>query len=98
MLAYLQAAGMPTDADNVRREHVEAYLADLSDQRAPATVSNRFRALRQFWKWAVEEGEVSVDPMVRMKPPTVPEQPVPILNESELKALTPEERRKLKKD
>jgi integrase len=70
-----------------RREHVEAFLGDLASRRAPATVSNRHRALRQFFKWATSEGEVEHDPMEKMTSPIVPEHPVPVLREDELRRL-----------
>ncbi|HVA09706.1 MAG TPA: tyrosine-type recombinase/integrase, partial [Acidimicrobiales bacterium] len=38
-------------------------------------------------KWLVEEGEISSSPMERMKPPIVPEQPVPVLPDDALEKL-----------
>jgi hypothetical protein len=36
---------MPTTAEAISREHIEAYLVELLDLgRAPATLSNRSRA------------------------------------------------------
>ncbi|MGH9224453.1 MAG: tyrosine-type recombinase/integrase, partial [Acidimicrobiales bacterium] len=34
-----------------------------------------------------EEGEITASPMARMKPPTVPESPVPVLSDDELRRL-----------
>jgi site-specific recombinase XerD len=43
LCAFLAGRGMPTAAEAVTREHIEAYLVELLDLgRAPATVSNRF--------------------------------------------------------
>jgi site-specific recombinase XerD len=85
---FLTAQGMPTAASGVTREHIEAYLVYLLDRgRAPATVSNRFRALQQFFKFLVDEGEVTVSPMARMSRPRVPDQPIAVLNEEDLRAL-----------
>jgi site-specific recombinase XerD len=79
---------MPTAADGVTREHIEAYLVELLDLgRAPATVSNRFRALQQFWKFLVDEGDITASPMARMTRPRVPEQPIAVLSEDHLRAL-----------
>jgi hypothetical protein len=43
---------MPAQAAAVRREHVEAYLADLASVRSASTVATRYRGLqhcsRQF--------------------------------------------------
>jgi hypothetical protein len=44
LVGFLDAAGMPSAAAAIRREHVEALLADLAVKRKPSTVSVRFRA------------------------------------------------------
>lgn len=72
---------------NIRREHVEAFIADLLDRWKAATANNRFRGLQTFFKWLAEEGEVKESPMARMKPPTVPLGPPDVLREEQLKAL-----------
>jgi site-specific recombinase XerD len=49
---------MPTAAEGVTREQIKAYLVDLLDRgRAAATVSNRFRALQQLFRFLVDEGK-----------------------------------------
>jgi hypothetical protein len=32
-----------------------------------------------FYAWLEDEGEIAADPMARLKPPAIPEQPVPVL-------------------
>jgi site-specific recombinase XerD len=92
--AFLERRGMPTTVAAIRREHVESFIEDLLTRRhadgrlwKPATAHNRYRACRSFFRWLLEEGEVRDDPMARMRPPRVPEAPVQVLGESELKAL-----------
>jgi site-specific recombinase XerD len=88
LCAFLADRGMPTAAESVAREHIESYLVELLDLgRAPATVSNRFRALQQFFKFLVGEGEIASSPMERMTRPRVPDQPVQVLSEDELRTL-----------
>ena len=85
---FLADRGMPRDVANIRREHVEAFVADQLERLKPATASNRYRSLRALFKWLEEEGELpNGNPMMKMKPPRVPEQPPDILREDELKAL-----------
>jgi site-specific recombinase XerD len=92
---YLCAQGMPTDPRGIRREHVEAFIASLLQGRnrntgaplRPATAANRYRALRAFFGWCVEEGELARSPMERMKPPAVPDEPPQVLSEEDLRAL-----------
>lgn len=84
---FLRENGMPTDPSNVTREHVEAFIADILDTYKPATASNRFRALQQFFKWLLEEGEIERNPMERMKRPIVPEEPPDVLTDAQLARL-----------
>jgi site-specific recombinase XerD len=84
---WLTAAGMPTTASGIAREHLEAFLAALSDRVSPATVAKHYRSLQQLFRWLVEDGEIPRSPMERMRPPQVPEQPVDIFTDDELRAL-----------
>jgi site-specific recombinase XerD len=85
--AFLAAKGMPRVAGHIRREHVESFIAELLAKWKPATASNRYRALQQFFRWCVEEGEINASPMANMKPPIVPEAPPPVLSDDQLRKL-----------
>jgi len=96
LIAFLEGRGMPTAAGAITREHLETFMVHLAErphQRRPgqrvsaAYLNQHYRALQQLWKWLREEGEVSIDPFARMSPPTVPEQPVPVLRDDQLRAL-----------
>lgn len=97
VVAYLRAAdglagflverGMPQDVASIRREHIESYVADCLTRYAPATANQRYRSLQQLFRWAVDEGEVSENPMRRMKPPTVPEKAVPVVPDEQIRLL-----------
>ena len=82
--AYVAERGMPSDVAALRREHVEAFIADLLARFKPATAHNRYRALRRFFAWLVEEDEIPRSPMEKMRAPTVPEEPAPVLTEAQL--------------
>jgi len=84
---FLEARGMPMRVGAIRREHVEAFLADIMERFKPATAANKFRSLQQFFRWLLEEGEIIEGPMRNMRPPHVPEEPVPILSEGQLRSL-----------
>lgn len=84
---FLERIGMPVSVDAIRREHVEAFVADLLTRNKPATASNRYRALKVFFRWLSEEGEIAESPMRNMKPPIIPETPVPVLSDDEIKRL-----------
>jgi site-specific recombinase XerD len=87
MADFLDAAGMPTGVGAIRREHVEAFIADLLTKRAPATAHNRYRGVQAFFSWVTEEGEVKASPMANMRPPRLPETPPDVLREGQLQAL-----------
>ncbi len=70
-----------------RREDLETFLVELHERCTPATVANRYRSLRRFYGWLEEEEEIPISPMAKMKPPTVPEQPVPVLPDDALQRL-----------
>ncbi len=70
-----------------RREDLEAFLASLLERWTAGTAVNRYRALRVFYGWLVEEDEIRRNPMTRMKPPAAPERPVPVLSDDELRRL-----------
>jgi site-specific recombinase XerC len=40
-----------------------------------------------FYAWLEDEGEIAADPMAKMKPPAIPEQPVPVLPDEALRRL-----------
>jgi integrase/recombinase XerC len=84
---FLERAGMPTAVASIRREHVESFIADLLSRLKPNTAANRYRALSCFFAFMVDEGEIDHSPMAHMRPPHVPEVPVPVLTDSSLTAL-----------
>ena len=87
LIRHLDAKGMPTGARAIRREHVESYFAERRDQVKPTTLSVEFRALQQFWKWALDEEEIDRSPMERMRPPRVPDSPVPVVSIEDFRRL-----------
>jgi site-specific recombinase XerD len=84
LIEHLCDAGVTT-APGIQRAHVEEYLAGVAARWRLATV--RYRALQQFFGWLFDEEEIGRNPMARMKPPTVPENPVPVLTLEELRRL-----------
>jgi site-specific recombinase XerD len=85
--AFLSAKGMPLSVAALSREHIESFIADTLSHSAPSTASIRYRALQQFFKWAVDEGEIPVSPMAKMRPPIIPESPPPVVSDADLTKL-----------
>lgn len=86
-VAFLKESGMPTKVDRIAREHVETFIADQLERHKPSTAAVRFRSLQQLFKWLVEEREIASSPMANMKVPKVPEQPVPVIPDEDLRKL-----------
>jgi site-specific recombinase XerD len=84
---YLHDHGMPRRVGAIHREHVEAFIADQLVRYKPATANNRYRGLQAFFRWAVEDDAIEISPMANMKPPTVPEQPVPVISDDDIRSL-----------
>jgi site-specific recombinase XerD len=83
--AFLAARGKRLE--EAPRADLEAFLGDLLRRRAPATAATRYKVLRILYRWLEEEEEIAANPMARMKPPIVPEQPVPVVPEDGLQRL-----------
>jgi site-specific recombinase XerD len=65
---------------------IQDFIIDIIEHWRPSTANNRFRALHRFYVWLEDEEEIS-NPMRRLKPPTVPEEPVPVLDDEALRRL-----------
>jgi site-specific recombinase XerD len=79
--------GRGTSIEAATRADLEAFMGDLLARRAPATAATYHKVLKILYAWLVEEGEVLANPTVRMRPPIVPDKPVPIVPDDGLKRL-----------
>lgn len=84
---YLTAHDLPDDHTAITRHVIEQYLAALHERVSPATTAKHYRSLQQLFRWLVSDGELDRSPMETMSPPTVPEQPVPVIETADLTAL-----------
>ncbi len=80
---------LPTDPKQILREQVDDFLIWLRDEREakPATVRARFSALRRFFNWCAEEGEIDHSPMDRMRGVKVDEPPPAVLSDDQVRRL-----------
>ena len=72
--------------EQVSRQDVQEWMAWLLGRYSAAYASNQFRALQQFFKWLAAEDEIP-DPMARLRPPHVPDKPVPVFADGDLPRL-----------
>ena len=75
-----------TEWAEVRAEHVREFTIAVLETRSAGYANNLFRALQQYFKWWSDEHEAP-NPFTGLKPPMLPEQPVPVLREDQLRAL-----------
>jgi integrase len=72
----------------ITRDHIRGFIADQLKRWKPATAHNRYRGLHSFFTWAVDElEELPSHPMNGMKPPHIPEEPVPVLTDDQARRL-----------
>jgi site-specific recombinase XerD len=69
------------------RADLEAYLGDLLTRRAPATAATYYKVLKLLYQWLEDEDELPASPMAKMRPPIVPDQPVPVIPDDGLRRL-----------
>jgi site-specific recombinase XerD len=87
LATYWQAHGHPLLGSELRREHIQEFIADQLARWKPTMAHNRYRGLHAFFKWAVAEGDLETNPMERMKPPQLPEQPAEVVGPEHLARL-----------
>lgn len=100
LTVWLDERGGPLDPAEIGKADLETYFAELAERRTrrngvegervkPAYVAAQYRSLQQFWKWLETEDELgdNPNPFVKMHPPHVPEQPVPVLPDDAVRAL-----------
>jgi site-specific recombinase XerD len=71
----------------IHREHIEAYIADLTQRTSPGNAHQHFRSLKTFFNWLVDEEEMDRSPMRTMRAPQLPEVEVPVIPNDALKKL-----------
>jgi site-specific recombinase XerD len=86
-VAYMRERGV-ADPSQWTRGHLDGFFAWMFEQKAaPGYVHQAYRSLQQWMKWLAAEEEIPESPMIRMRPPIVPEQPVPVVSDATLKQL-----------
>jgi site-specific recombinase XerD len=83
--AFLQPRGR--ELEEASRADLEAFIAELQTSRSAATASTRYKQLQALYRWLEDEEEIAVNPMARMKPPAVPDKPIPVVPEDALRGL-----------
>jgi site-specific recombinase XerD len=84
---FLVANRMPTLVADIERDHVEEWVGNLAATRAKSTAAKRHTSVSLFFKWCIDDGAITVSPMEKVRPPKVPDTPVPLVTEDDLTKL-----------
>ena len=69
---FLRSGSLPTVVGEIEHGHVEAFMADQLARWKPTTALTRHQALRQFFLYLVDEGELTESPMAGIRAPEYP--------------------------
>ena len=65
------------DVEDVTTHDLRAFITHLQETgHNPGGVHQVYRVVKTFFRWLHEEGEIDQDPMERMRPPRVPQEPL----------------------
>lgn len=87
LVGFLEEHRLPTGAEEVAPEHIEAFISDQLDRWRPGTAAVRYRSLKPFFGWLAERGTISSSPMAHVRTPKLPERPVPVVADEDLREL-----------
>jgi integrase/recombinase XerC len=83
--AFLEGRGKRLE--EATQGDLEDFLGEILRRRSANTAATRYKVLRVLYRWLAAEEEELPNPMARMKPPIVPEQPIPIVPADGLRRL-----------
>ena len=84
---FLQLKGMPSQPASITREHIEEHMVERLRSCTSGSAALSFKALQQYFKWMIGEGEIKESPMINMKAPKVEDSAVDVLSDEEIKGL-----------
>lgn len=87
LTAWLDAEGRPSGVRTITTRVLEAYLVDLAEKVGPSTVAMNYRSLRAMWTWLEREEEIDANPFRKLRQPSTPEAPVPVIDGDDLARL-----------
>lgn len=76
---WLDAQDLPRTLESLTKDNIASWLGDLAETKAKGTVRTRYRGMRRFVRWLVDEEEITQDPMSGIKAPDPTSRAVPVL-------------------
>lgn len=85
LLARLPVA----DESDIRRDHCEAFIGEVLARWEASTAAAKYVGLKVWLDWMVEQDDIdmAINPMHRMKYPTIPEKSTPLVKVEYIKAI-----------
>ncbi|MFJ7215070.1 tyrosine recombinase XerC [Amycolatopsis sp. NPDC098790] len=68
----------PAEPADYEPNHYKRWIAYRIATTSPGNAHNNYRALHAWGVWLMDEDELDVHPMAKLKPPHVPDQPPPV--------------------
>jgi site-specific recombinase XerD len=88
LLAWCNEDGRSTDPRELSTRGLREFFVVLGEKGLkPASVAAHYRGLQSFYTWLLAEDEINANPMAGVKPPRVPDSPVPVLTADQLRDL-----------
>lgn len=84
---FAEVNDMPRALADIQRQHLELFMLDQLSRLRPASAAARHAGLRALFAWAMEQGQIDTNPMAKLRPPTIPETPVPVLTDTQVRAI-----------
>jgi site-specific recombinase XerD len=86
--AYLDDHDRPRTVAAITSGDIEAFIASLGAAgQKSTTLANRYRSLQQFFRFLVDQGDLTVSPMERTRPPRITNPLVPLFGEDDVRAV-----------
>jgi site-specific recombinase XerD len=86
---YWSGSTRPCGFAEADHHHLSEFMGELFERGwKPSTVNQSYRSPQQLYRWLYKvEEEISRSPFDRLRPPQIPEHPVPVIPDRWLKAL-----------
>ncbi|MDQ1736592.1 MAG: hypothetical protein QOH56_2843 [Pseudonocardiales bacterium] len=89
LLAFLIRTERSTLVQDIGRVELENFFAEMSDRPtiSAATVAKHYRSLQQLFRFLADSDVIALSPFIKMRPPAVPEKPVPVISSEDVRKL-----------
>jgi site-specific recombinase XerD len=89
LLAFLVRTDRSTIVQDIGRGDLEAFFAEMTDRAtiSAATGATHYRSLQQLFRYLEDTEAIDRSPFHKMRPPAVPEKPVPVLTPDDTRRL-----------